>query len=372
MEMNLTRKQKRCHLVAIAIVLGLGLGLSGNAAAEHSVIGGRPAVDSAMGAYVAKDKVAGAIVIAGSETIQPIIAKIASAFRQWQPDIKIAVQGGGSNMPLLRFLQDQPTSRRGDGDPKGHLVAGSIALLASSRSLTDGERADFRSRYGFEVTEIPIALDAVAVYVNRQNPVEGITMDQLDAMFGRDRKRGFPEEITTWGQLGLKGEWAQQPIHRYGRDQRSGTRTFFVQEALLGGELRADIREELGAASEILALSRDVFGIGYASIEYQASTVRVLPLAKKAGQLFVAPTAESVAHGTYPLSRRLYLYAKIDPTAEPEPEVLEFLRFVNSRQGQDMVVKAGVYPLPARSVAKNLEALTGRAVAATPVASPVN
>lgn len=274
---------------------------------------------------------------------------------------------------MLRFLQDQATIRRGDGSPKGsHHVSGSIDLLASSRPLTNKEREDFQSRYGYEVSEIPIALDAVAVYVNRENPAEGLTMEQLDAMFGRDRKRGFPEEITTWGQLGLKGEWAQQPIHRYGRDQRSGTRTFFAQEALLGGELRADIREEVGAASEILAIARDVLGIGYASIEYQASMVRVLPLAEKAGQPFVAPTAESVAHGTYPLSRPLYLYAKIDPTAEPEAEVLEFLRFVNSRQGQDMVIKAGVYPLPARQVAKNLGVLSGTAVAATPVASPVN
>lgn len=371
--MILDRTQKRGNLVVVAIVLGLGLVMSARASAEHSGVGGRPVVDSAIGTYVAKDRVTGAIVIAGSETIQPIIAKVASAFRQWQPDIKIAVQGGGSNMPMLRFLQDQATIRRGDGSPKGsHHVSGSIDLLASSRPLTNKEREDFQSRYGYEVSEIPIALDAVAVYVNRENPAEGLTMEQLDAMFGRDRKRGFPEEITTWGQLGLKGEWAQQPIHRYGRDQRSGTRTFFAQEALLGGELRADIREEVGAASEILAIARDVLGIGYASIEYQASMVRVLPLAEKAGQPFVAPTAESVAHGTYPLSRPLYLYAKIDPTAEPEAEVLEFLRFVNSRQGQDMVIKAGVYPIPARQVAKNLGVLSGTAVAATPVASPVN
>ena len=207
--------------------------------------------------------------------------------------------------------------------------------------------------------------------IRRVNP-QRFEMEQLDAIFGRDRKRGYHEEITTWGQLGLKGEWAQQPIRRYGRDQRSGTRTFFVQEALLGGELRGDIREEIGAASEILAIGRDVLGIGYASIEYQASVVRVLPLAEKAGQPFVAPMAESVAHGTYPLGRPLYLYAKIDPTAGPEPEVLEFLKFLNSRQGQDMVIKAGVYPLPARQVAKNLGVLAGTAVAATPVAAPVN
>jgi len=337
------------------------LGAPSEALALSSGSNGQLVVDPAIASYAAKANVSGAVVVAGSDTMQPIVARIASAFKQWQPGVHIAVQGGGSDAALNGFLQNQATIRRGDADasPKSHQVSGNIHLLASSRPLTDGERKDFRSRYGYDVTEIPIALDAVAIYVNRQNPIEGLTLEQLDAIFGRDRKRGFSEEITMWGQVGLKDDWSQQPIHRYGQDKRSGTRTFFVHEALLSGELRADVREESGPASEILAISRDLLGIGYAGIGFQASAVRVLPLAERTGASYIAPTMESAASGSYPLSRRLYLYTKKDPKADLEPAILEFLRFVNSREGQDMVVKAGAYPLPAHLAAKNLQTLTG-------------
>lgn len=348
------------------------LGLIGQARAEHAGGNGRPVIDPAIGAYVTKEKILGAVVIAGSDTMQPIIAKIASAFRQWQPDVKIAVQGGGTDAALLGFLQNQSTIRRGDAFFKGHQVSGSVALLAASRPLTDEERKDFLSRYGYEVTEIPIALDAIAIYVNRANPLEGLTMEQLDAVFGKDRKRGAPEPVTTWGQLGLKDEWAQQVIHLYGQDKRSGTRTFFTNEALLNGSLRADVREESGPASEILAISRDLLGIGYAGIGFQASTVRVLPLAEKVGMSYVAPSMESAVNGSYLLSRYLYLYAKKDPKAGLDPAVLEFLKFVNSREGQDMVAKAGAYPLPAHVVAKNVHALTGAATSAMALVGSVN
>lgn len=359
-------------LIAAFVFIAL-LVLSGRASAEHPGIHGKPVVDPTVAAYVPVGKVAGAFTIEGSDTMQPIVAKIASAFREWQPDIKIAVQGGGTNMALLGFLQDQSTIRRGDGNPKGgHHVSGGIALLAASRPLTESERQDFRSRYGYDVTEIPIALDAIAVYVNRQNPIEGLALEQLDAIFSTERKRGLQEEITSWGQLGLKDDWSQQPIRRYGQDQRSGTRAMFIQKVLKDGQLRPDVQVKAGAASEILALSRDVLGIGYASIGFQASTVRIIPLAERVGTPFVAPSPESVANETYPLSRQLYLYAKKDPKTGLQPEVLEFFKFVNSRDGQDMVVKAGAYPLPARQVAKNLEALTGTVVAATTGSTSVN
>jgi phosphate transport system substrate-binding protein len=310
------------------------------------------------------------VAVAGSETMQPVIAKIASAFRQWQPDVKIAVQGGGTDAALMGFLQDQATIRRGDANPKGHLVSGSIALLASSRSLTEKERRDFRSRYGYEPTEIPIALDAVAIYVHRQNPVEGVTIEQLDAMFGRDRKRGAAGDVTSWGQVGATGEWAGQPIHLYGRDLRSGTRTFFKQAVLLDGEFKGTVREEIGYASEILAISRDALAIGYAGIGFQSSYVRVLPVAEKTGGPFVAPSAESAASGAYPLGRKLYLYAKRDPKRGLDPAALEFLKFVNSREGQEMVVKAGAYPLPAGLVAGNLHALSPDATSAATDGNP--
>ncbi len=354
--------------------LGLAwLGLASAAWAEPTAPLARPVADPAIASYVATGGVSGGVVIAGSDTMQPIVAKIAAAFREWQPQVKIAVQGGGTDTALMSFLHNQAAIRRGDADAKRaqHQVSGSISLLAASRPFTESEHADFRSRYGYDVTEVPIALDAIAVYVNRQNPVEGLTMEQLEAIFGEVRKAGT-EEVTRWGQLGLGGEWAQQPIQRYGQDERSGTRAIFIQKVLQNESLRSDVQIQSGPASVILALSRDVFGIGYASSGFQASTVRIIPLAERTDSSFVLPSPATVANGTYPLNRPLYLYAKKEPKTGLEPAVLEFLKFINSREGQTIVAKAGAYPLPAQQVAANLQTLTGARMSAMNTDAPVS
>ncbi len=339
------------------------------AQAETPSVKVTPVVDSSIAAYVPKSGVSGGIAIAGSDTMQPIIAKVASAFRLWQPKITVAVQGGGSYSALGQFLQDQPTIRRGDANPKGHLVTGHVGLLASSRPLNSDERKDFRSRYGFDVTEVPIALDAIAIYVNHQNPIQGLTLEQVDAIFGQSRKRGAAADIEMWGQLGLQDGWESQPIRLYGRDKRSGTRSFFVHTALLDGELKGTLHESPGTAMEILDLSRDTVGIGYAGIGFQASTVRILPIAEKAGSPFVFPTAETAVDGSYPLARPLYLYAKRSPKGELDADVAEFLKFVNSREGQETIAKAGVFPLSASQVTTNLQALVGSPMSASTLTS---
>ncbi|MGH7209550.1 MAG: PstS family phosphate ABC transporter substrate-binding protein, partial [Nitrospiraceae bacterium] len=322
-------------------------------------------VEPGIASYRPAADVSGNIVIAGSDTMQPLMARLATEFRQWYPDTKIAVQGGGTESALMQFLSDQATIRRGDAFYKGHQVSGSVSLLASSRELSHQESDEFQSRYGYQPTKVPIAMDAVAIYVNRANPIPGLTLPQVDAIFGTTRKRGLQEDIRTWGQVGLRDDWESQPVHLYGRDKKSGTRSFFKHEALLDGEFRAEVTEEVGSASEILALSRDVLGIGYAGIGFQASTVRVVPLAEKAEMPYVHPTAESAANGTYPLGRPLYLYVKKDPKADLAPVILEFLKFINSHEGQQAAVKAGLYPLSRTQVAESLHTLTGSAGATT-------
>jgi ABC-type phosphate transport system, periplasmic component len=201
--------------------------------------------------------------------------------------MKVVVQGGGSYAGVKGFIIDQATIRRGDAKPSGHLVSGHVALFASSSPMSDEDRKDFNSRHGYDVTEILIAMDAVAIYVNAQNPIKGLTMEQVDAIFGKDRKRGLRTDVAKWGELGLESGWESLPIHLYGRDKKSGTRTFFMQEALSGGQLKSDVVEEPGSASEILDISRDPIGIRYAGIGLQASTVRVVPLARTVGSEFV-------------------------------------------------------------------------------------
>lgn len=318
----------------------------------------QPVADSAIAAYQPTAGVSGAIVIAGSDTMQPILMRVAAAFKLWQPNIKIAIQGGGSDAGLRAFIADQATIRRGDAQAKGHIISGHVSLLASSRPLAADEQASVKTRYGFTATELPIALDAIVVYVNQQNPLRALTLEQVDSVFSASLNRGGPA-ITTWGQLGMTEAWAQQPIRLYGRDKRSGTRTMFLQTALLNGTLKPEVKEEPGSAMEILDLSRDLFGIGYAGSGFQASTVRALAIAAVAGETPVEPTVETVTAKTYALVRPLYLYAKRDPKAQLEPALAEFLRYVNSKDAQEVIARSGVYPISRQQTITNLNALQG-------------
>lgn len=342
------------------------LALTVPAMAEQAGVQDRPRIEPGIPSYTPTEQVSGNLVIAGSDTMQPIMVKLAAGFRSIYAGSKIGVTGGGTEKALLQFLSNQSQMRRGDGYYNGTQASGHVSMLASSRPLTAEEIESFRSRFGYAPTEIPIALDAMAVYVNRDNPVTGLTLEQLDAMFSTSRKRGHPENISLWGQVGVGGEWARDPIHLYGRGKQSGSRFLFKQEVMLDGEFKPEVQHEQGNASMILALARDPLGIGFAGIGFQSSMVRAVPLAETAGMPFVAPGAETAAKGTYPLRRPLYLYANIDPAGEPDREELEFLKFINSREGQDLIVRAGGYPLPASMVAKNLQRLAGEPVASVP------
>jgi phosphate transport system substrate-binding protein len=229
-------------------------------------------------------------------------------------------------------------------------------LLASSRPLSEKERKGFAFNHGFEPIEIPIAMDAVAIYVNNENPIKGLTLEQVDAIFGTTEKRGM-HSISTWDQAGLQDGWSKQPIHLYGRDKNSGTRYFFEHVALLGGSLKPDVQEQPGSASEILAIAHDRLAIGYAGSGYNTSFVRMVPLAEQTGGRYILPSAESVRDHSYPLARPLFLYVNKDPKDEFDPIVEEFLKFVNSRQGQEIVIRANFYPLTSTQVAKNRQSL---------------
>ena len=351
-------------VVLAVVVIGLLPVMTRSATAETSIVGARLAGQSGLVPYQAKPEVSGSFAIAGSDSMQPLMTKLLMAFKEWQPNVKTVVQGGGSEAALRGFIGDQATIRRGDAKNIGHHISGSVALLASSRELSVEERKDFHARYGFEPTEIPIAMDAVSIYVSKDNPLKGLTMEQVDAVFGVDRRRGYHQAITKWKDLGIEDAWGAQPINLYGRDKRSGTRTFFIHEALLNGRITASIKEAPGSASEILEISRDPLGMGYAGTEFQASTVKIVPLASRAGMAFVEPTAASVLDGSYPLARHLYLYAKGGQDQAFEPQILSFLNFINSREGQDVVARAGYYPLSEGQIAKNMQLLNGSILSA--------
>lgn len=330
----------------------------------------KPVVDPVVPAY-GPVPVSGRLTIGGSDTVQSVLVRVAHEFRRWHPNVRIAIEGARprpdqSPLSVLEpLLGGQSNSRRGDGPTSGHFGSNEVEILALSRSLTRDEIRGFVERFGYPLTAIPIAQDAVAVYVHRDNPIEGLTLEQVDAIFGSARKRGAPEDITAWGQVGLSGDWAEAGIRQYGRDRRStGTRTFFQEHVLVGGEFKDRIGEEPGSASVVLSVARDRFGIGYSGIGFQTTTVRAVPLAEKAGRVFIAPSSEAVLNGIYPLSRQLYLYVNKPPGQPLPPIVEELLEFLNSQEGQKAVVSAGVFPLRPGQVARNLQLL--KAPAGTP------
>ncbi|MGH7232016.1 MAG: PstS family phosphate ABC transporter substrate-binding protein [Nitrospiraceae bacterium] len=349
--------------LAIAGLCALFLATAaGWVAAEHAV---RNTVPSGLTAYSPSVPLSGTLTIAGSDTMQPVVAKLAAAFKLLHPEVVIAVEGGGSSQAIREFIVGLSGQRRGDKNRRGgHLVGNQAKMLSSSRALTAEERRAFISRYGYEPLEIPIAMDAVAIYVSQDNPLQGLTMEQVDAIFGTTRKRGFSESITAWSQVGLGNDWKGQPIHLFGRDKRSGTRDFFKQIALLNGELKADIKEQPGAALEILSIARDPLAIGYAGIGFQSSFARAVPLAVEKGQPYVLPSDESVKAGTYPLARQLYLYTNQAPDEKFDSVMQEFLKFVNSRQGQETVARAHFFPLTSTQVATNMALINGGIVTA--------
>lgn len=343
--------------VATAAVLCLFAGYAG---AEHAGLSGTggPAVDPAIEPYVNHNGLKGKLSIAGSDTMRPLISKLAAQFSSLHPAAQIAVEGTGSSAAIREFLLGLSYQRRGDKvQSRGTAGSSTVELLASSRQLTEDESKGFESNYGYRPLEVPIAMDAVAIYVNKNNPLQRLTLAEVDAIFGKDHKRGLAS-VTNWSQIGLgDSTLAKQPVHLYGRDKRSGTREFFKHVALKDGELLDDVIEQPGSASEIIAIAQDPLGVGYAGAGFDISAVRQVPIAAQPEGPALLPSVETVTSGAYPLGRSLYLYVKKGPKDKLDPIVEEFLAFVNSRQGQETVARANFYPLTSTQVAKNRQEL---------------
>lgn len=290
--------------------------------------------------------------------MRPLISKLSAQFLSLHPGAQIAVEGTGSSAAIREFLLGLSYQRRGDKvQSRGTAGSNAVELLASSRQLTEEEQKGFEFNYGYRPLEVPIAMDAVAIYVHKNNPIQRLTLAQIDGIFGKDHKRG-QAAISNWSQVGLlESSLAQQPIHLYGRDKRSGTREFFKHVALKDGDLVDTVVEQPGSASEIIAIAQDPLAVGYAGAGFNISDVRQVPIASQPDQSALLPSVDTVTSGTYPLGRSLYLYVKKNPNDKLDPFVAEFLSFVNSRQGQETVARASFYPLTGAQVAKNLQDL---------------
>jgi phosphate transport system substrate-binding protein len=310
-------------------------------------------VDPSLERYSPKSHATGGFKVQGSDTMHALMRRLVADFQARQPKVSIELRSGGSTKAITEFLEPPQPGRIVVKEER----AKQVLLVTSSRELMDSEVKRFSAPRGYEPLTIPIAVDAVALYVHKDNPLPGLTLDQADAIFSTDRRRGYKQDLASWGALGLGNGWTTAPIQLHGRDRKSGTRAFFQEHVLAGGEFKTTVQEAPGAASVILALSRDQLGVGYSGIGLQTSNVRIVPLAEIEGMPWIIPSAATVADQTYPLRRLLYLYFDKDPETLLPPAVQEFLEFVTSREGQEAVVRAGFYPLPMEQVEKTSVAL---------------
>ena len=306
---------------------GAGVGL-----AESRVDPGLPEYSRASG-------VAGNLSSVGSDTLANLMTLWAEEFKRVYPNVNIQIQAAGSSTA--------PPA----------LTEGTSNLGPMSRKMKDKEIESFERRYGYKPTAIPVAIDALAVFAHKDNPVQGMTIAQVDAVFSSTRKCGAADDITDWGALGLEGSWKTRSIQLYGRNSVSGTYGYFKEKALCKGDFKNNVNEQPGSASVVQSVSSSLNGIGYSGIGYQTSGVRAVPLAKAEGDAFVEATPDNAIAGSYPLARFLYVYVNKHPNKPLSPLEREFLKMVLSRSGQNVVVKDGYIPLPARVVAKELDKL---------------
>ncbi len=225
------------------------------------------------------------------------------------------------------------------------LLSGEADIGPMSRKMKREEIEMFTRKYGYPPTEIRVALDTLAVYVNRNNPLPGLSLPQVDAIFSSSRRCGASSDIVNWGQLGLGGEWASKEIALTGRNQLSGTRAFFAEHALCKGSFKTSLKMKTTSTDVVSTVSWQSDAIGYSGVGYAKPTVRVVPLAAKPGEPFVEATPQNAANGSYPLTRSLYIYVNKRPGLSLPGRVRGFLEMVLSARGQEIVALDGFVPL---------------------------
>lgn len=291
-------------------------------------------VDPELKGYKKVSGVSGNLNSVGSDTLNNLMTMWGESFRKIYPNVNIQIEGKGSSTA--------PPA----------LIEGVSQLGPMSRKMKKKEAEAFEAKFGFKPTTIGVSLDSLAVYVNKDNPIESLTLQQVDAMFSKTRKGGYPAAITTWGQAGLKGSWAKQPVSLYGRNSASGTYGYFKKKALFKGDYSDSVKEQPGSASVVQGVGEDKGGLGYSGIGYMTSEVKAVALSKKDGQKAYTPNYENVLSGKYPLGRLLYINVVKQPNKPLDKLQREFLKFVLSREGQEIVIKDGYLPLTAEVAAK--------------------
>jgi phosphate transport system substrate-binding protein len=310
-------------MVTLATVLVVAIGSVPGTASQP------PKLDPALTAYKAAPGVSGNLSSIGSDSLNNLMTQWAEAFNRFYPNAKVQIEGKGSSTA--------PPA----------LIGGTAQLGPMSRAMKGTEIDQFEKKYGYKPTFIRTSVDALAVFVNKDNPIKCLTLAQVDAVFSKSRRAGYKEDIKTWGQLGLTGEWASRPLSLYGRNSASGTYGFFKEHTLKNGDYKDEVKEQPGSASVVQGITVDRFGIGYSGIGYITAGVRAVPLTEKEGGQCYEADPDNAYAGNYPLSRFLYVYINKAPGKPLDPLTREFVRLMLSREGQEVVIKDGYFPITA-------------------------
>ncbi len=294
------------------------------------------AVDPNLPEYEPVSGISGTIISVGSDTMNNMMALWAEGFRKHYPNVRVEIEGKGSSTA--------PPA----------LISGTAQFGPMSREMTLDEIDAFEKAFGYRPTLLRVGLDALAVYVNKDNPIEGLTLAQVDAIFSKTLRCGYGSSIDTWGDLGLTDEWSRRPISLYGRNSASGTYGYFKENALCGGDYKDTVKEQPGSAAVVQGVTVDRYGIGYSGIGYATSGVRPVPLARAQGEPYIDTSTENVVSGEYPLARFLYIYINKAPGQPVSPLVEEFVKFIFSREGQEIVERDGYVSVPADFAARQV------------------
>jgi phosphate transport system substrate-binding protein len=289
--------------------------------------------------YTPVQGVSGNLKSVGSDSMNNLMTLWAEGFQAMYPNVQIEIEGKGSSTA--------PAA----------LIAGTAHFGPMSREMKGAETDAFEKRYGYPPTLLRTGIDVLAVYVNKDNPIRGLTLQQVDAIFSSTRRGGHASDIRTWGQAGMTGPLANQPISLYGRNAASGTYGFFKDNGLFGGDFKNEVKEQPGSSSVVQGVASERNGIGYSGIGYRTADVRPIPLARDANSSHYEANAENAYSGNYPLARFLYVYVNVRPGESLDPVRREFIRYVFSRQGQQDVIRDGYFPVDANIARETLKAL---------------
>ena len=296
-------------------------------------------VDPKLGEYAATSGVSGNLSSVGSDTLANLMTLWAEEYKRFYPNVNIQVQAAGSSTA--------PPA----------LTEGTSNLGPMSRKMKNKEIAAFEKKFGYKPTPVPVAIDALAVYVHKDNPIKGMSIADVDAIFSSTRKCGGSADLDTWGDLGLQDDWIKRDIQLFGRNSVSGTYGYFKKRALCKGDFKPTVNEQPGSASVVQSVSSSLNGIGFSGIGYKTSGVRAVPLSKTAEQDKIEATPDNAISGKYPLARFLYVYVNKAPGKPLSPLEGEFIKMVLATQGQKVVVKDGYIPLPSKVASKTLTSL---------------